>query len=249
MKLKKTQHEIFAKFFETPTRETLKDIFNDNTGEKSYLDFKEVWLEHHKLAKYILASSNTGTGALIMGVKENDDKTFTSKGLDSLTDDSVVRAGLEKYLPDAIEYDIFDFIYTDSDNKKLKGKKFQVLLIEYDPCLIPFLAKKGGTDLKKNAVYIRRGTSSVEANHDELQDVLNKRIESGYSTDKEMKLDADLYQLKTLCRHLPDDLVIKGAMARMIMNMQYPGFYDFLNDAIKLKNDKILADLGTNDDD
>lgn len=40
MKLAKSQHELFAQFFEEPTREKLRDLVKQNIGETDYLDFK-----------------------------------------------------------------------------------------------------------------------------------------------------------------------------------------------------------------
>ena len=47
-------------------------------------------------------------------------------------------------------------------------------------------------------MYIRRGTSTEEANNDELQKIINVRIETGYSTRREMNLQAHLKQLQLL---------------------------------------------------
>jgi hypothetical protein len=85
---------------------------------------------------------------------------------------------LASYLPEPLtsKLDILDFSYEASEYPRLQGKSFQVLLVGYDPTHLPFLAKRDGDDVRNNAVYVRRGTASTEANHEELQRILNRRL-------------------------------------------------------------------------
>lgn len=198
MSIKKQQHEGFAKFFEAPTRSALRAVIKDSIGETDYLDFKTDWPEYTKLAKHILALSNSGGGALIVGVSENDDGTHEPTGLKELRDKEKVSKGIKKYLPESLSYEVLDFTYEDSEYARLKGKKFQVILVEYTPKHIPFLSKKAGTNIQDNAVYVRRGTNSDEATHEELQKVINERIETGYSSAHLLELPDHIEQLKAL---------------------------------------------------
>jgi hypothetical protein len=43
---RKTLNEEFAKFYESPTREGLRELLKNNSGELPNLDFKEDWLFH-----------------------------------------------------------------------------------------------------------------------------------------------------------------------------------------------------------
>ncbi len=46
-------NEAFARFFESPTREGLRDLLRDNRGEANELDFKRTWPRASKLAKHV----------------------------------------------------------------------------------------------------------------------------------------------------------------------------------------------------
>jgi hypothetical protein len=60
-------HEGFARFFEEPRRENLRELLRDTAGEYSHLDFKREWPETWKLARHILAIANSGGGSLVSG--------------------------------------------------------------------------------------------------------------------------------------------------------------------------------------
>lgn len=200
MGLSKQQHEGFAIFFEKPTREGLRDLIKNNIGETDYLDFKAEWIEFPKLAKHILAFSNSGGGAIVIGIKQNDDGTLDSIGVNDIIDKEIITKGINAYLPDDVTYDVFDFSYKESEYPDIKGKKYQVLLVEYDPRHIPLLSKKAGDGIKDNVVYVRRGTNSDEATHEELQKVINARLETGFSSKHILDLSEHLEQLRVLYR-------------------------------------------------
>ena len=48
---KKSIKEEFAKFFETPSRESLRDLLKNNLGEFPHCDFKGNWPDFSKIAK------------------------------------------------------------------------------------------------------------------------------------------------------------------------------------------------------
>jgi predicted HTH transcriptional regulator len=196
----KAFQESFARFFEEPTREGLRNIIELNIGEQDNLDFKSEWPAYSKMAKHILAFSNSGGGCIIIGVQQNKDGTLESRGLDSLKDKAEIEKGVNVYIPNELKYEILDFSYSSSEYEKIIGKKFQVILVESNPEHIPFISKANndGQGIRQNAIYIRRGTSSEEATYEELQKVINKRIETGYSTSSELKLEEHLAQLKVL---------------------------------------------------
>jgi hypothetical protein len=52
--------EAFARFFEEPTREGLRELLRENFGEANELDFKREWPESSKLAKHVLGLANFG---------------------------------------------------------------------------------------------------------------------------------------------------------------------------------------------
>ena len=196
---RKTFKEEFAQFFENPTREGLRDLLRDNLGEFPNVDFKEKLPLFPKIARHLLGQANIGGGCLIIGVAEKDDKTLESKGVDTLEDKKVIIDKIKKYLPALLEdIDIGDFTYQDSEYKTLVGKKFQVIFIKGNPNHLPFVSHAQGEGIRENAIYIRRETSTEEANHDELQNIINRRLETGYSSKDEIDIRTHIEQLKIL---------------------------------------------------
>jgi predicted HTH transcriptional regulator len=166
MKLAKTQHEGFAQFFEQPTREKLRELVKQNIGETDYLDFKAKWPDLVKVSKHILALANSVGGVLLVGVSQTDTGNIESIGLSEFKDKSEILKTTAKYIPAKVSYDILDFSYQDSEFFSIKGKKFQVVLVEYFEKILPILSLKQGNKIKSNVAYIRHGTESTEANHD-----------------------------------------------------------------------------------
>jgi hypothetical protein len=57
---------------------------------------------------------------------------------------------------------------------------------------------RDGAHLRGNAIYTRRGVATEEANHDELQRIISRRLETGYSSRRELDLRTHLEQLRVL---------------------------------------------------
>ena len=202
VKKNKTWKEEFAKFFESPSREGLRNLLRDHLGETHGFDFKEVWPSYSKLSRHILGLANYGGGCLIVGVKENKDKTFDPVGLNKLTDKTDLQKGVEKFIPIQLEYNILDFSYQESEYPKIKGKIFQVLMVEDSPKHLPFVACADGNGIRKNAIYYRHATNAEEINYEELQNILNRRIETEYSTKDEFDLQNHLDQLRVFYKNI-----------------------------------------------
>ena len=194
----KSNHENITKFFENPTRDKFKELVQFNTGEYDNLDFKKEWPDSSKLAKHVLAFSNSGGGVIVIGVEETDEKILKSVGIESIQDNANISMQLKPYIPSNIKYDVIDYIYQTSDYGELNGKSFQVILIEYDPTIIPVVCMKEGKCVKENAIYVREGTSSVLAGYDNLQRLLNNRIDTNRNTTNEIELEEHLAQLEIL---------------------------------------------------
>ncbi len=245
----KELREGFSQFFENPDREGLRDLLMANFGEQDNLDFKSEWSSFSKMAKHILAFANSGRGCIILGVLQKKDGALESIGLENILDKAKVGKKLDSYLPNALQYTIMDFKYDSSEYKKIIGKKFQVIFIEDTLGHIPFVAMSNGDDIRKNAIYIRRGTSSEEANYEELQKVINRRIETGYSTSSEIQLEEHLSQLKILYSNITKNRLINlGSLvisALTTENPNYPDedFEDFIIRMIKFKKERIEKEL------
>jgi len=196
--------EAMAKFLEAPTREGLRELIQNNFGEFPHTDFKEQWPDLPKVARHVLGLANSGGGALIIGVAEKPDKSVEPVGLTALLDKVEADKVFQKLLPYALiqNITILDFSYEASEYPKLKGKNFQVLLVADDPGQIPFLAINETTGIKKTAVYVRRHASTEEATYEELQEVINRRLETGHSTGNMLNLLDHMEHLKTLYGYL-----------------------------------------------
>ncbi|MGH8036951.1 MAG: AlbA family DNA-binding domain-containing protein [Stenotrophomonas sp.] len=198
MTILKGQHETFARFFTAPTREALRDLLRHNIGETDYLDFKADWPALPKLARHILALANSGGGALVVGVSQQADGSLIPSGLSSIKDKAQLMPPLSSYLPKPLEYQVLDFTFSAAEYEILIGKSFQVLLVEDNPKLMPFLSLRDGEGVRTTVTYVRDGTTSTEAGHVQLQAVLNRRIESGHSSRPLLDLDGHLAQLRHL---------------------------------------------------
>lgn len=198
----KRYKEDFARFFESPSREGLRDLLQGQLGELDAVDFKQLWPANPKIARHVLGLANTRGGCLIVGIAENDDKTFEPVGLTSFVDKADIQKSIKKYLPVQLKFDILDFAFEDSEYPKLIGKKFQVLLVEDTTEYIPFITRCNGDGIRENAIYVRRGTNTEEANYEELQEIINRRIETGYSSRGEFDLNKHLSELNSLYGHI-----------------------------------------------
>lgn len=197
-------YEEFARFVENPTRETLREFLRNNVGELPHCDFKEQWPQFPKFAHHLLGLGNSGGGCTIIGIAQREDNAFEPKGLETLIDKAVFFNGIKKFLPDVFleNVETIDFAFQASEYPALVGKKFQVVVVQDDPHHIPFVATGDGDGIRNNTIYTRRGTSTEIANHDELQRIINRRLETGYSTQREIDLETHLEQLKILFRQL-----------------------------------------------
>lgn len=172
-------HRNFEYFLKNPTRDALCELLFENFGETNLYDFKAKWQKCPKMAKHILGFSNSGGGGLIIGVSQNNDNTFNNIGLETLIDKATIDQGIRKYIPDKLNYEVFDFHFPLEDIidrcKELAGKKFQVIIIEDMPTRIPFVSSIDGDGIRKGLVYIRRQGSTEPANYGELQEIINRR--------------------------------------------------------------------------
>lgn len=195
--------ELFANFFEDPDRIKFRDLLKNNTGEYNHIDFKSEWVMGDGLAKHILGFANSKGGVIVFGVAENDDKTLVSLGLNSLKDKTDIKKSVQTFIPEKLVWDIHNFEYNESEYNEIKGRKFQVLIVENTPDYIPFLSLREGDQIKKNEIYYRSVINTEKATHEQVQEIINRRIETGYSTTKEMEFKAHLVQLSDLYDAIP----------------------------------------------
>jgi predicted HTH transcriptional regulator len=248
MKLAKPQHEAFAQFFEKPTRDRLRELIKQSIGETDYLDFKAEWPDLVKVSKHILALANSGGGALVLGLNQTDEGNIETIGLTAFTDKVDVAKTTRKYVPTNVQYEVFDFSYTDSEYPPLKGKMFQVVLVEYSEKFLPLLSLKDGNGIKANVAYVREGTESTEANHEQLEHLINLRIESGYSSTHTLDLREHLDQLQVLYKARKGNDPLR--LASMVAMEGFFGnplkeYYQFVEHMISAKESRIRKELET----
>lgn len=199
MEFPKQIKDIVAKLLQEPTLDNFRIFLKAQTGEHNTIDFKAQWIENQKLAKEMLAIANSGGGIIIFGVQEKNDKTFEFPGVEESKDKATVSNEIKNLISSELKYEVYDFVYNSSEYNELKNHKYQMLVIDSNPQFLPFLAKKDSGDLKMNRIYVRRGTSCEEANREEINELINRRVNYEYpNSGKPLDLENHLNQLEIL---------------------------------------------------
>ena len=195
---KQLKDQVYV-LLQEPTLDKFREFLHAQTGEHNAIDFKSQWIEDAALAKEMLALANSKGGFIVFGLAENKDKSICVEGLAEIKDKAVVSNGIKKFISSNLKYEIYDFSYTTSEYEALKDKKFQMLVVEDTPQYLPFLSKKDSSSLKQHMIYVRRGTSCEIANEEEIQAMLNRRINYLHPLNGEpLQLEEHLKQLKVL---------------------------------------------------
>ncbi len=243
-------HEAIARFFEQPTREGLRELLRTNIGELDHCDFKGNWPPLSNIARHILGFANSGGGVIVIGMAQGaDDNSLQPIGLKSILDKADIDKGIRKFIPYGLMYEVLDFSYTASEYPALIGKIFQVLIIEDDPTHLPYVCCSDGQGIRNAAIYVRHGTNTEEANNDELQTIINRRVETGHSTQGEIDLQNHLYELRALYTSIQNYHFQMGSLISRVANKidpNYPreDFDEFIAKAIQKKKRLIEKILG-----
>lgn len=197
---------VLQHFLKSPSHETLKEVLMNNSGETDFLDFKMKWSDFSKLAKHILAIANSGGGCIIVGVSQSEDGGASLTGVkdEHYIDKADIDNKLQHLLPKYLKYRVEDYYFANSEYHVLKGKLFQVLLIEYDPKYVPYTSISNRNELRYGAIYIRQGTKSLEATNEKLAEIIVRKVQTVGSDTNEMSLKDHLSQLKNLYEELDD---------------------------------------------
>ncbi len=221
MEIPKNLKDIVYELLQEPTLDRFREFFQAQTGEHDAIDFKRQWIEGAALAKEMLALANSGGGIIVFGVEEKEDKSTQATGLLEIKDKAVISNGIKNFISSNLKYEVYDFSYTASEYKALENKKFQILIIDDTPQYIPFLSKRESGSLKQNMIYIRRGTSCEIANEEEIQRILDKRINYLHPLNgKPLQLEEHLKQLKILYQsieknHVSYENTLAGVVATL----------------------------------
>jgi hypothetical protein len=109
---------------------------------------------------------------------------------------------------------------------------------------------RDGDGLKSTVIYIRRDGQTAEATHDEIQSIINKRIETRDSTSNEINLKRHLEQLRALYGEIPRRLApafATGTLAAFLgtePNVNGETYEEFVNRMIDLKKAIIARAIG-----
>lgn len=243
----KGMKEVYAQFFEEPTREKLHEVLENKYGESGNLDFKSEWIEKSELAKIVLAIANSGGGSIIFGVKE-ENGTLQSYGIDNVKDSADFRKEIEKFIPKNLlkNIDLIQFIYDSEVYNKIRNKRFQVVFINAKNDQLPYVCESDGSKVNKGDIYFRRGTNSVKISYEELQEIISLRLDTQYSSTKQIELEEELAQLEILYDNIPQyESSLFGGISLFsgvnIPNKNYPeeDFEEFVSSLIEKKKRKI----------
>ena len=241
--------EDMYEFFKDPNREKLREVLQSYDAENDNLDFKTQWIDHSKLAKHTLAFANSGGGAIVFGIRENDDGTFDVEGLDQFKDKSDI--AIDQYLPEEAEnlYEIVEFNFGSSEWDALEENLFQVLLVDYSPLSLPLFATKGGSDVNQDEIYIRDNTKSIEAGKSELENLINRRVKAELEQESG-DLREDISQLRTLCNYKGGSVLSlftdsgSYGLADQLKSQGQKEFERYIDSRIQRKKDQIDETLG-----
>ncbi|QEE23098.1 hypothetical protein CS053_00260 [Rhodanobacter glycinis] len=212
----KTVHEAFARFFEKPSRESLRALLKEHVGELRRCDFKTEWPDLTAVAKHLLGLGNANGGCLVIGVKEESDKTLSPLGIGAIKDKANIINGIKAYLPEPLlqAVEIGDFSYDASEYEALVGKRFQVIFVHPIPELVPFVAQKSGAGIRSGAIYVRHEGSTDEASHEEVQRLIAQRVAHVPTTAQARDLKGHLEDVKVLYGEVPKTVLSSSSLAQ-----------------------------------
>ncbi len=210
----KTVHEAFSRFFEKPTRESFRSLLKEHVGELRNCDFKEDWPDTGALAKHLIGIGNAGGGCLVLGVKENDDKSTSPQGLQQIKDKADISNALKTYLPEPLlaAIETADFKYEASEYAALVGKLFQVIFVHARPEGLPFVAQRGTAGLRAGGIYVRREGQTEEASYEEIQNLIRQKLAATPQTEEARGIKEHLEELKVLYAEIPRHLNSPGSL-------------------------------------
>ena len=245
----KMNKDVIYKFLTNLDKESFADLLAESNFETDNLDFKETWIKKGPLTKELLSMANSGGGIIVFGVKETAPNTFESCGLQETQDPSKIQDSVKKFVPSNLGYKIESFTFDRSEYEKLQGKSFQVIIVEDTPQYLPYISKNETEGLKGATIYVRHGTECVIADKDDIENLITRRISTGYRS--KLELEEHLKQLKTLYKYKsPQQISISSVIVSVskFLAQNYYGenseFSSYIDSLIERKKKIIEMDLG-----
>lgn len=199
---------LYEEFLSEPTKDKFRELIKNNFGELDEFEFKQKWIDKGKLAKLILAMGNSRGGLIIFGVEEKGDGVYDPIGLSEFRDPAKINDDIGKYISPNLDYEIFNFNYDQSEYKAVENKKFQILRVHDTPERLPFFSLNQTEGLDKDVIYIRRGTKSEKATYEDIERLIDYKIQTIYKESSNLSLDEHLLQLKKLYSELPKKIKV-----------------------------------------
>lgn len=146
--------------------------------------------------------------------------------------------------------EVHDYHFEASEYPTIIGKKFQVMFVEFSSEHVPYVSRREGDGIKSPAIYVRRGGQTSEASHEELQRIINQRIETKYSTSNEITLKQHMEQLKVLYSERGTNNPLFLNLARLFAfrgqgeDNDDDSYSDFVKRTISIKKFIILKSIG-----
>lgn len=193
--------EDIARFVAEPTREGLQELIRFFGGEFDQYELKEAWPPLPRMAKTALAIANSGGGVILFGIR---DATLEPVGLLELASKQAVFDTFRSYIPAPLlnEITLLDFDYADASYEPLRGRQIQVLAVPDLPEHIPFVCEeewhKDDEHVRRGAIYVRSGTNTREGNYDQVQRLLNRRLDTVSPQSSTNRVKRELDQLLIL---------------------------------------------------
>jgi predicted HTH transcriptional regulator len=238
-----------ARFVAEPTREGLQELIRFFGGEFDQYELKEAWPPLPRMAKTALAIANSGGGVILFGIR---DATLEPVGLVELASKQAVFDTFRSYVPSPLldEITLLDFDYGDASYEPLRGKQIQVLAIPDVPEAIPFVCEdewhKEDEHVRRGAIYVRSGTNTREATYDQVQRLLNRRLDTISSQSSTNRVRRELEQLQLLyaSRTRLAPVAHPDSSAHGHVNGDMPEFRQYLDSLIVQKQDLLERALG-----
>jgi predicted HTH transcriptional regulator len=169
--------ELVKRFISEPTHKNLTALMDSGLEETDLVEFKESVSSHDKLAKTILSFANTQGGLVVIGVKQDSSNSFELIGVDKYADKQTIFSKVRRFLPSTLNFDV--------QNTEMNGRKLQVIIIGPLPNLRPFVCSGDGPNIRATAIYVQKGTECLEVDYGTLQELINDRIDSQFSSRRE----------------------------------------------------------------
>ena len=94
------------------------------------IDFKAQLEANSKLAKHILGIANYGGGAIVFGVRQEDDGSLEYIGVTEIMDKADIAKKLNAFVPSNLNYNVHEFVFEDSEYEKLQKHRANCLSLQ-----------------------------------------------------------------------------------------------------------------------